>query len=362
MKVVILTAVWIRFSIADKYPPTITCPSNYVAELDANGQVFVSPFFLVTVSDNCGIPSFPLNGQLHDCLSVGQAYQATYISIDAAGNSSSCIMNYTVEDNRDPIVSCKTFVASVGQSGSITINPSDVEDALSTDNCGVFTKSVFPNTFSCLDAGLNNVTLTVTDVNGNVSTCNAVVEILCSTALPVELSDFEVKEKENGIEVYWVTQNELNNNYFSIEHSQDGVSFSSIGTKPGKVLSNQASFYRFLHPTPSLGSNYYRIRQVDIDGQFKLGPIRHLFYSLPGEKGLFIYPNPTADFVHYKIKAANSDNLQVTIFNTSQRVLYKGFGLRSISIQGWPPGLYWLKVEDGHKTYQKPFIVKIDKN
>ncbi len=60
--------------------------------------------------------------------------------------------------------------------GTGTIVGADI-DAGSTDACGIATRIVAPNTFTCNDVGPNNVTLTVTDNNGNVNTCLAVVTV-----------------------------------------------------------------------------------------------------------------------------------------------------------------------------------------
>ena len=61
--------------------------------------------------------------------------------------------------------------------GNATITGAQVNNG-STDNCGIASMNVVPNTFTTANIGPNPVTLTVTDVNGNISTCNSTVTIV----------------------------------------------------------------------------------------------------------------------------------------------------------------------------------------
>ena len=71
-------------------------------------------------------------------------------------------------------------------------------DGGSTDNCGIASLDVSPNTFTCADVGLNTVTLTVTDVNGNSSTCTATVTVEDSVPPVAVCMDITVQLDANG--------------------------------------------------------------------------------------------------------------------------------------------------------------------
>lgn len=89
--------------------------------------------------------------------------------------SSSCDFTITVNDNENPSANCQNFTLNLsGGTGSIT--PSNVDNN-SSDNCGIDFMTVSPNTFTCANAGDNMVTLTVTDIHGNSSSCTAVVTV-----------------------------------------------------------------------------------------------------------------------------------------------------------------------------------------
>ncbi|WP_439516378.1 HYR domain-containing protein [Sediminibacterium sp.] len=84
--------------------------------------------------------------------------------------------NSTVVDNTAPIASCKNITVALSPTGTVTITPQMVDNG-SSDACGIQSLALSKTNFTCADIGANNVTLTVTDRAGNVSTCTAVVTV-----------------------------------------------------------------------------------------------------------------------------------------------------------------------------------------
>jgi len=84
--------------------------------------------------------------------------------------------------------------------------------------------------------------------------------------LPVELVNFNVDCKENGNLISWETVSELNNDYFEVEKSIDGLDFRSLDIIQGAGNSNQLNYYETRDIEKNSETVYYRIRQVDIDG------------------------------------------------------------------------------------------------
>jgi hypothetical protein len=95
---------------------------------------------------------------------------------DVNGNSSSCVSLVTVEDNVAPVALCQSLTINLASAGSQTVAASSIDNG-SSDACGIAGTTLNPDTFTCDDLGVNNVTLTVTDVNGNVGTCSATVTV-----------------------------------------------------------------------------------------------------------------------------------------------------------------------------------------
>ena len=84
--------------------------------------------------------------------------------------------NSTVVDNTAPTASCKSITVALSPAGTVTITPQMVDNG-SSDACGIQSLALSKTNFTCADIGANNVTLTVTDRAGNVSTCTAVVTV-----------------------------------------------------------------------------------------------------------------------------------------------------------------------------------------
>ncbi|MBI1837724.1 MAG: hypothetical protein HYR91_10720 [Flavobacteriia bacterium] len=87
-----------------------------------------------------------------------------------------------------------------------------------------------------------------------------------SVPLPVELLNFSAKSKQNVIEIIWSTAVEINSNYFTIERSLDGKDFKSINQIHGAGNSTSIINYTYNDYEYSNCMNYYRLKQVDLNG------------------------------------------------------------------------------------------------
>jgi hypothetical protein len=111
--------------------------------------------------------------------------------------------------------------------------------------------------------------------------------------LPVEFLVFKGEYRGKANELEWTTLSELNNDYFVVQHSMDGVNFEAIGTENGRGASNTLTDYRFSHQNPSRGVHYYRLKQFDFDARFDYSDV--ISINVQGEEELALYPNPAQD-------------------------------------------------------------------
>ena len=90
----------------------------------------------------------------------------------------------------------------------------------------------------------------------------------------------------------WETESELHNDYFSVQRSQDGISFEEINRVAGKGTTSAKSNYSSKDLHPFAGVSYYRLMQVDLDGTASYSKV--VYVKTPSESnGSFtIYPNP----------------------------------------------------------------------
>ena len=98
-------------------------------------------------------------------------------------------------------------------------------------------------------------------------TTNAVV------ALPVELTSFTGRKVGKNNELQWVTESEINNDYFTIEKTTDGIYFETVGNENGAGTSSQYLTYTMVDEHVKSEINYYRLRQTDFDGKYNYMPM-----------------------------------------------------------------------------------------
>jgi hypothetical protein len=104
--------------------------------------------------------------------------------------------------------------------------------------------------------------------NGAWSTACAFIEIIVDDCtLPIELVSFEAKPTiYNTVDLTWVTASELNNDFFTIERSIDGLNWEIVDTLSGAGTTNQENNYKLTDKRPHFGLSYYRLKQTDFDG------------------------------------------------------------------------------------------------
>ncbi len=136
-------------------------------------------------------------------------------------------------------------------------------------------------------------------INNNASGCNNRNQVVTAcAAAPVELISFKGKKDDNEVLLTWQTATEKENDFFEVEHSTDGSNFKAIGKVTGKGTTAAPNNYSFRHAQAQKGINYYRLRQVDLDGTYAFSPI----VSVEITRGidLELYPNPTNGYVKLK--------------------------------------------------------------
>jgi hypothetical protein len=118
-----------------------------------------------------------------------------------------------------------------------------------------------------------------------------------SFLLPVTWLSFNGRTERGGNYLTWSTASELNNDYFEVQRSIDGQNFEVIGYVQGNGTTSMQSNYAFIDKEPSVGYNYYRLRQVDFDGTDDFS--RTIVINTTGEGfgSLKVFPNPTSGLV-----------------------------------------------------------------
>lgn len=189
--------------------------------------------------------------------------------------------------------------------------------------------------------------------------------IYCDAALPIDLGVFYVQKENNNAVLYWNTFSEKNNSHFIIEKSTDGMNFESIGTVEGAENSSVLQQYTFTDNDLTASITYYRIVQVDFDGQFSTGPIRSV--SLNGTFDVIAFPQPgTVDDMILQVKNETNETSIISVIDELGRELYstiasheKGDVLISLGDEiELAAGLYIVRVVSGSDSKTKKIIIK----
>jgi hypothetical protein len=184
------------------------------------------------------------------------------------------------------------------------------------------------------------------------------------TVLPIELIAFTGERKDNYHALKWQTASELNNDYFTIERSVEGSPFEAIGQVDGAGTTMQMNDYSFNDLNPGEGWNYYRIRQVDFNGESTTSTIVALNYHSETELVKNILPVPAADEVSFDYIAPEDAAIQYQLTDCTGRIvcdqkteMNKGRNTVKINLQENEPGVYFLRVMNPETNFF--FVTKI---
>ncbi|WZL89632.1 LamG-like jellyroll fold domain-containing protein [Salinimicrobium sp. 3283s] len=163
-------------TVKDEVKP-VAKAKNITVQLDANGNATIDEDAVNDgSSDACSGLVFDTNITSFDCSDVGP--NAVVLTVtDTNGNKSTANATVTVEDEVNPIASAQDLTIYLDEKGTASITPEEVNDG-SSDNCGISGLSLNKTTFNCSNTGDNQVTLTIIDVNGNLTTATAVIKVI----------------------------------------------------------------------------------------------------------------------------------------------------------------------------------------
>lgn len=195
--------------------------------------------------------------------------------------------------------------------------------------------------FSNYSSALTNVPL---NFSGTAS-------IACVT-LSVELSAFSATNMRAYNHVEWATGAEINSSHFELERSTDGIEFFQIATIEAAGNATTETLYDFEDHFISSGLTYYRLNQVDNNGDSKYSNIIVVSAAPMNEfKILTIYPNPSNDLFKLHLTQPSAGEVEVSVTEYSGRKLYtesvfvpKGNTAMVFPVGDYDNGLYIVRI------------------
>ncbi|HMP23351.1 MAG TPA: T9SS type A sorting domain-containing protein [Saprospiraceae bacterium] len=212
-------------------------------------------------------------------------------------------------------------------------------------------------------AGFQESALTITTQNSTInnfqyrlSACSVTSDALTlkvvECALPIELLSFSGKQVGAAIQLHWETATERDNDYVEVQRSHDGKRFEALGRVPGAGNSATPLRYTFADVQPLPGVNYYRLRQVDFDGQQAFHPIIAVRFddkNAPAT-GITVFPTFVSEDLNIRFAQAmeNAGTLLVSDLNGRillQRTLGAGTEQTQVHVSSLPAGHYIVVVQ-----------------
>ena len=175
--------------------------------------------------------------------------------------------------------------------------------------------------------------------------------------LPIELVSFDATATPNKtVQLDWVTAAEINNEFFTIERSQNLEKWEEIQFLPGQGTTTQTTKYSTLDERPYSGVSYYRLKQTDFNGDFEYSSVVSVAFD-GGTTSITAYPNPTTDRVY--IEGSNLTPNGFVLYSSlgkavggQAQVRYVREGLVEVNLTSLPAGVYTVVTSNG-KAHQK---------
>lgn len=189
-----------------------------------------------------------------------------------------------------------------------------------------------------------------------------------SVGLPVELVTLKADPIENKfIRVSWTTATEINNAGFEVLRSEDGINFTNIGWVDGAGNSSTMLNYRF--DDENVVANtvyYYRLRQVDYDGQSDL---TNIVSAMITDNAVFVIsefmPNPTENTSSFTVVTSEVRDINLTVYNTLGQIITDSRFVAQpnqtnkyeVNLSEMASGTYYAIIATGPHTFNKKIVV-----
>ncbi len=174
--------------------------------------------------------------------------------------------------------------------------------------------------------------------------------------LPVKLDNFDAAKDASGVKLTWLASDEIGVSKYQIERSQDGLSFEAIGS----VTAERKKTYSFTDMQPVGENNFYRLKMIDLDGNYKLSHVVSIKSKL--SLNIVLSPNPVKDMLlvqHPKV----TGNSSLQLMNADGRTLINKIipanaVQTSIDLSSFRGGLYFVVFQNESGAFSKTILKK----
>jgi hypothetical protein len=182
--------------------------------------------------------------------------------------------------------------------------------------------------------------------------------------LPVELVSFSaVANGPEQVDLLWETATESNSSHFTIQRSRDGIQFFDLESVSAGGNTTATRKYARQDRSPFSGTNYYRLKMVDLDETVAFSPIVQVEMQAEGFALLEMYPNPAQDKVQLRYRTEKDLPVEFHIANVTGRTVWssvkevqKGEHLADLPLGQLLPGVYFVTIHNGVSKISKRLV------
>uniref|UniRef100_UPI004047E44F T9SS type A sorting domain-containing protein n=2 Tax=Roseivirga sp. TaxID=1964215 RepID=UPI004047E44F len=156
---------------------------------------------------------------------------------------------------------------------------SDFTQTTESNMVGILYRAITGGTLDWLPTGTVNATNNTVTFAGATAFGDFYAMDDTNERLPIVLLSFKAKPNLEAVELEWVTGGEVNNQFFTIERSGNGLDFEPVLFVEGAGNSTELLTYTVVDDAPLLGRSYYRLKQTDFNGQFEYSEIVSVIFE-----------------------------------------------------------------------------------
>lgn len=190
---------------------------------------------------------------------------------------------------------------------------------------------------------------------------------LCTVILPVQLTAFTARNAGLSNVIEWTTTHEHNSQTFEIQRSADSRGWTTIGAVAAAGFTSTEVDYSWTDRSPLTGDNWYRLRQLDLDGAEHFSRMVNVRFERDQAAGILdVWPQPAAQQLQVRMRTETAGQHALQLYDLTGKLVRDyhmhapeiGFQQTTLELGGIARGVYVLRLQDGARVYAQRVTVE----
>jgi hypothetical protein len=247
-----------------------------------------------------------------------------------------------------------------------TINHSPDWDSLFVSPSTYSSYQWYKNAVSMGPVGISDTLVIGTDssyynvVVGNGTTCTDSAGVAQSRLLPIELVSFDASYNGKGVDLFWSTASEINNDFFTVERTKDGSCYTPVVQVKGAGNSTSLLNYHAVDENPLSGVSAYRLKQTDFDGRYQYSGLVAVVLKSEGKLEVIgLTDDAEQNLINYFVYSPSGKPFNIEITDRIGKVIIEETSTEAsgtLDLSPFAHGIYLFKAFDDTASSEKKFI------